>query len=701
MKKTLLILAASCMMYSCTTTPTESDNPLLSEFTTKFGVPPFDLIKTKHYKPAFEQGFKEQNEAIKAIIDNPEEASFENVIVALDNSAETLNRVSRIFSGLTSADTNDELQAIKAELLPIRSEHQASIYLNDALFKKVDEVYEKRDQLNLSTEQSRLLDNTYNAFIRSGAKLNDSDKERFKAINKELSSLTFNFEKNLLNEDNSFQLFIDKEEDLAGLSESYIENAAAEAKAAGQEGKWLVTLHNSSRLPFLQNAENRELRKQLFTAYINRGNNENENNNKQIITDIIKLRLEKAKLLGYDNYANYVLDRNMAKDSKTVMDFLSNLWEYALPSAKKEAAELQALMDKEGKGEKLEGWDWWYYTTKLREAKYSLSEDEIKPYFKLENVRNGAFNVASKLYNISFTQRTDIPVYNPDVEVFEVKDNNDNHIGIFYVDYFPRAGKQSGAWMSSFRGQKVKDGQDIRPHIYNVASFTKHTASTPSLLTLDEVRTLFHELGHGLHGLLSKCNYAGISGTSVSRDFVELPSQINEHWALEKDVLKSYARHYQTNEPISDELIEKIQKQVTFNEGFRVTELLAAAILDMNLHNLTEISDDLDVVEFENQAMSKLGLIEQIPPRYRTTYFKHIVGGYAAGYYSYLWANVLDADAFEAFKENGIFDAETARKFKENILEKGNSEDPMTLYVKFRGHEPKLEPMLRDRGLIN
>ncbi|MGL5261418.1 MAG: M3 family metallopeptidase, partial [Bacteroides sp.] len=673
------------------------------EFTTKFGVPPFDLIKTKHYKPAFEQGFKEQNEAIKAIVDNPEEASFENVIVALDNSAETLNRVSRIFSGLTSADTNDELQAIKAELLPIRSEHQASIYLNDALFKKVDEVYEKRDQLNLSTEQSRLLDNTYNAFIRSGAKLNDSDKERFKAINKELSSLTFNFEKNLLNEDNSFQLFIDKEEDLAGLSESYIENAAAEAKAAGQEGKWLVTLHNSSRLPFLQNAENRELRKQLFTAYINRGNNENENenNNKQIITDIIKLRLEKAKLLGYDNYANYVLDRNMAKDSKTVMDFLSNLWEYALPSAKKEAAELQALMDKEGKGEKLEGWDWWYYTTKLREAKYSLSEDEIKPYFKLENVRNGAFNVASKLYNISFTQLTDIPVYNPDVEVFEVKDNNDNHIGIFYVDYFPRAGKQSGAWMSSFRGQKVKDGQDIRPHIYNVASFTKPTASTPSLLTLDEVRTLFHELGHGLHGLLSKCNYAGISGTSVSRDFVELPSQINEHWALEKDVLKSYARHYQTNEPISDELIEKIQKQVTFNEGFRVTELLAAAILDMNLHNLTEISDDLDVVEFENQAMSKLGLIEQIPPRYRTTYFKHIVGGYAAGYYSYLWANVLDADAFEAFKENGIFDAETARKFKENILEKGNSEDPMTLYVKFRGHEPKLEPMLRDRGLIN
>ena len=307
-----------------------------------------------------------------------------------------------------------------------------------SLFKKVDEVYEKRDQLNLSTEQSRLLDNTYNAFIRSGAKLNDSDKERFKAINKELSSLTFNFEKNLLNEDNSFQLFIDKEEDLAGLSESYIENAAAEAKAAGQEGKWLVTLHNSSRLPFLQNAENRELRKQLFTAYINRGNNENENNNKQIITDIIKLRLEKAKLLGYDNYANYVLDRNMAKDSKTVMDFLSNLWEYALPSAKKEAAELQALMDKEGKGEKLEGWDWWYYTTKLREAKYSLSEDEIKPYFKLENVRNGAFNVASKLYNISFTQLTDIPVYNPDVEVFEVKDNNDNHIGIFYVDYFPQ-----------------------------------------------------------------------------------------------------------------------------------------------------------------------------------------------------------------------------------------------------------------------
>ena len=700
MKKTLLILAASCMMYSCAPTQTESDNPLLSEFTTEFGAPPFDLIKIEHYKPAFLQGFKEQNELIQAIIDNQETPSFDNVIAALDNSSPILNRVSSIFFGLTSADTNDELQAIYKEMIPLLSEHGDNIYLNEQLFNKVNEVFENKDNMNLTTEQLRLLDNTYSGFLRSGAKLNDADKARFKEINKELSTLTFNFTNNLLNEDNTFKLFIDNKEDLAGLSDGYIENASAEAKAAGQDGKWLVTLHNSSRLPFLQNATNRELRKQLFEAYINRGNNNNDNNNKQIITAIVKLRLERAKLLGYDCYSNFILDRNMAKDADTVMKFLGNLWEYALPSAKREAAELQALMDKEGKGEQLEGWDWWYYTTKLREIKFNLNEDEIKPYFKLENVRNGAFNVASKLYNISFTKLTNIPVYNEDVEVFEVKDQNNNHLGLFYVDYYPRAGKQSGAWMSSFREQKVENGTEIRPLIYNVASFTKPTATTPSLLTLDEVRTLFHELGHGLHGLLTKCNYEGVSGTSVSRDFVELPSQINEHWALETEVLKSYARHYETDEPISDELIEKIQKQVTFNEGFRVTELLAAALLDMNLHNLTEVSDDLDVVAFENQAMAKLGLLKQIPPRYRTTYFKHIVGGYAAGYYSYLWANVLDADAFEAFKENGIFDQETAKKFKENILEKGNSEDPMTLYVKFRGHEPQLEPMLKDRGLI-
>ena len=696
MKKTLLILATSCMMYSCSTTPTENENPLLSEFKTEFGAPPFNLIKNEHYKPAFKKGFDEQSQLIQAIIDNKETPNFDNVIAALDNSSPTLDRVSGVFFNLTSAENNDTIQAISEEILPILTEHGDNIYLNEELFKKVNEVYENRDSFNLTTEQLRLLDKTYKGFVRSGSNLNESDKARLKEINKELASLGLKFSNNLLNEDNSYKLFIEQESNLSGLSDAFKTSAAEEAKLAGQEGKWLITLHNSSRLPFLQNADDRELRKQLFTAYINRGNNDNANNNKQVITNIVKLRLEKAKLLGYDCYANFVLDQNMAKNSKTVMDFLSNLWNYALPNAKAEAKELQALMDKEGKGETLEGWDWWYYTTKLREAKYNLNEEEIKPYFKLENVREGAFAVASKLYDISFNKLNNIPTYHPDVEVFEVKDKDNNHIGLFYVDYYPRPGKRGGAWMSTYRDQKG----DIRPLVCNVGSFTKPTANTPSLLTLDEVTTLFHELGHGLHGLLTKCNYAGISGTSVARDFVELPSQINEHWAMEPEVLKTYAKHYQTGEVISDELIEKIQKQATFNEGFRVTELLAAAILDMNLHNLTEVKEDLDVVQFENEAMDKLGLMHQIPPRYRTTYFNHIVGGYAAGYYSYLWANVLDSDAFDAFKENGIFDPNTARKFKEYILEKGDSEDPMTLYKKFRGAEPQLEPMLKDRGLL-
>ena len=691
MKKTFLILAASCMMYSCTTTTTEESNPLLSEFTTEFGAPPFNLIKSEHFMPAFKAGFDEQNEQIQAIIESEETPTFENVIVALDNSSPILDRVSGVFSNLTSAETSDDLKAINTEVLPLRTGHSDNIYLNEELFKKVNEVYQNQEAFDLTTEQSRLLEKTYNSFIRSGANLNAEDKERLKTINKELASLGFKFTSNILNEDNSFKMFIDNEEDLAGLPKSFIESAAEEAKNAGKEGQWLITLHNSSRLTFLQNADNRELREKLFTAYLHRGNNNNENNNKQIVTEVVKLRLEKANLLGFDCYANFVLDQNMAKDSKTVMSFLNNLWGYALPNAKKEAQELQALMPA---GETLEGWDWWYYTTKLREQKYNLNEDEIKPYFKLENVRDGAFAVAGKLYGITFKKLENIPVYHPDVDVFEVKDKEDNHVGLFYVDYFPRPGKKSGAWMSSYR----KQCGEVRPLICNVANFTKPTATTPSLLTLDEVSTLFHELGHGLHGLLSQCNYLTLSGTSVSRDFVELPSQINEHWAMEPEVLKMYAKHYETGEVISDELIDKILKQSTFNEGFRTTELLAAAILDMNLHTLTEVND-LDVVAYEKEAMDKLGLIDQIPPRYRTTYFNHILGGYAAGYYSYLWANVLDSDAYEAFKENGIFDAETARKFKEHILEKGNSDDPMNLYVNFRGAEPKLEPMLKNRGL--
>ncbi len=691
-KKCIFILATTCMMYSCTT-QTET-NPFLSKFQTEHGVPPFDKIKLEHYEPAFLKGIEEQNANIDAIVNNSETPTFENVIVALDNSAPILDRVSAIFYNMTDAEKTPGLNELSIKIAPTLSEHSDNISLNQELFKKVNAVYQQKESLKLTTEQERLLEETYKDFVRSGANLSSEKQARLREINKQLSTLGLTFSDNILNENNAFKLYIDKEEDLAGLPEWFRQSAAEEAKADGQEGKWLFTLGNASRLPFLQYSENRPLREQIYKAYINRGNNNDKNDNKKIITDIVSLRLEKAQLLGFDCYSNFVLDNTMAKNSTTVMNFLNNLWSYSLPKAKAEAADLQKIMDKEGKGEKLEAWDWWYYTEKLRKEKYNLEEDEIKPYFKLENVREGAFAVANKLYGITLTKLEGIPVYHPDVEVFEVKDADGSHMGIFYVDYFPRPGKSGGAWMSNYREQKG----DIRPLVCNVCSFTKPVGDTPSLLTIDEVETLFHEFGHALHGLLTKCNYKGISGTNVVRDFVELPSQINEHWATEPEVLKMYAKHYQTGETIPDRLIEKILNQKTFNQGFMTTELLAAAILDMNLHNLTG-TKNLDVLAYEKEAMDQLNLIPEIAPRYRTTYFNHIIGGYAAGYYSYLWANVLDNDAFEAFKEHGIFDKKTADLFRYNVLEKGNSEDPMTLYKNFRGAEPQLEPMLKNRGM--
>ncbi|AVM52685.1 peptidyl-dipeptidase Dcp [Bacteroides zoogleoformans] len=692
LKKSILILAASCMMYSCATKT--DNNPFFSEFQTPNGVPPFDKIKLEHYEPAFQKGMEEQNDNIQAIIDNTEAPSFENVIAALDNSSPILDRVGGVFHNLTEAETTDELTALSIKLAPMLAEHEDNISLNQELFKKIDAVYRQKESLGLSREQERLLEKTYKGFVRSGANLPADKQNRLREINKQLSTLGITFSNNILNENNDFKLFVEKEEDLAGLPEWFCQSAAEEAKAAGQEGKWLFTLHNSSRLPFLQYAANRPLREQIYKAYINRGNNNDKNDNKKIITEIISLRLEKAQLLGFDCYSNFVLENKMAKNATTVMDFLNKLWGYALPKAKAEASELQKLMDKEGKGEKLEAWDWWYYTEKLRKEKYSLEESEIKPYFKLENVRNGAFYAANKLYGITLTKINNVPVYHPDVEVFEVKARDGSQLGIFYVDYFPRPGKRGGAWMSNYREQRG----DVRPLICNVCSFTKPVGDTPSLLTIDEVETLFHEFGHALHGLLTQCQYKGTSGTNVVRDFVELPSQVNEHWATEPEVLKIYAKHYRTGEEIPDTLIEKILNQQTFNQGFMTTELLAAAILDMNLHNLTS-TEGIDVVAYEKEAMEKLGLIPEIAPRYRTTYFNHIIGGYAAGYYSYLWANVLDNDAFEAFKEHGIFDKQTADLFRQNILEKGDSEDPMVLYKNFRGAEPQLDPMLKNRGM--
>lgn len=691
-KNLVIILAACCMTYSCAT-KTET-NPFLSDFTNEYGAPPFDKIKVEHYEPAFMQGIEEQNKEIETIVNNSEAATFENTILALGNSGKTLSRVSGIFFNMTEANANDSITNLSIKLAPILSEHNDNLYLNQDLFKRVNTVYNQKSSLNLTSEQNRLLDKYYKAFVRSGAALDADKQNKLREINKQLSTLEINFSNHILNENNAYQLVIDNEKDLAGLPDWVKQGAADEAKANGMEGKWIFTLQNSSRLPFLQYAENRELRKQIYNAYINRCNNNDKNDNKAALTKVVQLRLEKANLLGFDTYANFILDENMAKNSETTIDFMMNLWKYSLSNAKAETNELQKMMNKEGKGEKFAAWDWWYYAEKLRNEKYNLTEDELKPYFKLENVLEGVSMVANKLYGITLTEVKNVPVYNEDVKVYEVKDADGSHLALFYADYFPRASKRGGAWMSNYRDQQG----DIRPIVCNVASFTKPAGDIPSLLTLDEVETLFHEFGHGLHGMLTKCEYQGTSGTSVARDFVELPSQIMEHWATEPEVLKMYAKHYKTGETIPENLIEKISNQKTFNQGFMTAELIAAALLDMELHNLKD-TDNLDIIAFEKETMDRIGLIPEIAPRYRLPYFNHIIGGYAAGYYSYLWANVLDCDAFEAFKENGIFDKKTATSFRENILEKGNSEDPMVLYKTFRGAEPKLEPMLKAKGL--
>lgn len=684
------------MLGACGQQKATTDNPFLTEFNTPYGTPPFDKIKVEHYEPAFLAGIEQQNKEIKAIVENTAEPTFENTIVALDNSGEILARVSGVFFALTEADTNDELAALEAKIAPMLSEHSDNIYLNQDLYKRVAALHdqEKAGELKLTTEQHYLLDKYYKGFVRSGAALDMEKQNKLREINKQLSSLTITFSNHVLAENNAFKLVVDKEEDLAGMPDWLKASAADEAKAAGMDGKWLFTLQASSRLQLLQYAENRSLREKMYKAYISMGNNNDANDNKEVLKQVLTLRLEKAKLLGFDCYSNFVLDDCMAKDSKTVMDFLHNLWGFSIKNAKSEAAELQKLMDKEGKGEKLEGWDWWFYAEKLRQEKYNLNEEEIKPYFSLEDVRSGLYYVVNKLYGINLTPITDVTVYNPDVTVYKVTDADGSFLGIFYADYFPRASKRSGAWMSNFREQQG----EVRPLIYNVASFIKPVGDMPSLLTIDEARTMFHEFGHALHGMLTKCNYKGVSGTAVAQDFVELPSQIMEHWAVEPEVLKVYAKHYKTREPISDELIAKIENQALFNQGFMTTELLAAALLDMEMHNLTS-TEGLDIAAFEKKVTDELGLIPQIAPRYRSTYFNHIMGGYAAGYYSYLWAEVLDTDAFEAFKENGLFDQKTAGLFRANVLEKGGSEDPMTLYKNFRGQEPSIEPLLKGRGL--
>ena len=694
----LIISAMSALAMSCA----DTQNPFFSEFDTPYGVPPFDKIKTEHYMPAFIEGMRQDSLDIEAIVNNPEPPTFENTIEALENSGAMLERVSSVFFNLYSADTNDDMDAIAEKVSPLLSDHSDNIYMNPALFKRIKAIYDIRDSLKLGKEQLRLLEKKYQNFVRRGANLSDSQKERLREINKELGLLDIKFAGNVLAETNAYQKWIDNEKDLDGLPQDVKNAAAEEAAAAGQPGKWLFTTQKSSFIPVLQYSTNRQLRKELLIAYTMRGNNNNEYDNKSVINQTMRLRVEKAKMFGYNNPADMILETSMAKNSKNVMDFLPSVWQPALKQAKKEAAELQKLMDAEGRGEKLEPWDWWFYSEKLRQQKYNLDEEALKPYFKLENVRQGVFDLATKLYGLKFEKLSGMPVYNSDVEVFKVLDADGSLLGIFYGDYFPRAGKRGGAWMNNISEQYMEaDGFDHRPVICNVCNFTKPTADKPSLLTMDEVETLFHEFGHALHGFLSKCVYRSLSGTNVPRDFVEMPSQLMENWCYEPEMMRSYAKHYLTGETIPDSLVASLQRAKTFNQGFVMTELLSATILDMDYHLLTT-TDSIDVEAFEKASMERMGMIPEIIVRYRSTNFSHIfTTGYEAGYYSYTWAAVLDADVFAAFKETGdIFNREVATSLRRNILSRGFTDDPMTLYINFRGRQPDPEKLLQRKGFV-
>jgi peptidyl-dipeptidase Dcp len=693
----LLFLAAGCTQTG--RKMKESENPFFSEYSTPFQVPPFDRIKPEHYLPAYEKAIAEDRQEIESIIKNTEDPSFGNTIEALDRSGGMLTRVENVFGNLRDANTNDELDKIAEQVEPMVSAHRDDINLNPELFQRVKSVYDRKDELGLNTEQLSLLDKIYQNFVRGGANLNEEDKAKLREINSRLSVLTLKFGNNVLAETNAYKLYIENEEDLAGLPESVVAASAEAAKADGQEGKWLFTTQRPSMYPFLTYSEKRELREKLHKAYYHRGDNDNEFDNKDIIKEIVNLRLEKAELLGYETYAHYVLDKNMAKNPENVYGLLRPIWNAALPIARKEVRDMQAIIDKEGGNFKLENWDWWYYAEKVRKAKYDLDDEELRPYFKLENVRDAAFEVAGKLWGLTFTPIQDIPKPHPDAQAFEVKEADGTHVGVLYMDFFPRASKQGGAWMGAYRKEYRENGEKITPVVTTVFNFTKPAGDMPSLLSFDEASTIFHEFGHALHGLLSDCTYQTLSGTSVTRDFVELPSSIMENWCAEPEVMKMYGRHYQTGEVIPDELIEKIKNARYFNQGFINLEYLSAAFLDMDWHTLSE-PVKMDVDKFESDALDELGLIPEIIVRYRSTYFSHIFsGGYSAGYYSYKWAEVLDADAFEAFKETSLFDPATALSYRENILEKGGSEDPMELYKKFRGREPSIEPLLKRDGL--
>lgn len=678
----------------------ERVNPFFTEWDTPFAVPPFDKIKVSDYMPAFRAAMEEQNREISAIVENADEPSFENVIVALDSSGEFLSRVSSVFSGVNEAETNPEMQAVQKEFAPLISAHRDAIQMNAELFAKVKAVYMKRESLRLNPPQMRLLENTFKSFERSGANLPPEGQERLKEINMQLSQASIRFGDNLLAENARFEMVLN-EDQVAGLPSGVRASAREAAKAKGHgNNKYLFDISKPSMIPFLTYSGNRELREELYMAYIWKCNHDDELDNKEVVNEIVRLRTEKAELLGYEHHADYTLSDVMAKNTANVYGLLDELWAPALNRAKQELEDMSEIRKRETGADDFESWDWWYYSEKVRKSKYNLDQEALRPYFSLANVRSGIFELCNRLYGITF-RPVAIPVYHPDCQTYEVLDSDGSHLAVLYMDFFPRPGKRGGAWCTTFRGQSIdSDGARVSPIVSIVCNFTPPTGNTPSLLTLDEVETFFHEFGHGLHNFFCNVPYKGLRRTE--RDFVELPSQIMENWAVEPEMLRSYAIHYQNGSVIPEDMISKIQRSATFNQGFATTEYLAASYLDMDIYSIGGF-DEVDVNAFEKYALNeKRGLITQIVPRYRYTYFNHIFNsGYSAGYYGYIWAEVLDKDAYQAFVETGdIFNKKVAARFRNEVLSKGGSADGMTLYRNFRGKDPSRVPLMQARGLI-
>jgi peptidyl-dipeptidase Dcp len=682
--------------------PAAPPNPLLAEWNTPLGVPPFPDIKPGHFLPALKAAIAEQRDEVDAIAGRAEAPTFANTLEALDGAGWRLSNVNRILQNLAEAETNDELQAVRRDVAPLLAAAQDDIRMNAALFGRIRKVWEERDRLALTPVQQKLLADTYRSFVRGGANLDAAQKERLRKVNGDLATLGVKFGDNLLHDTNAFRLVIDRKEDLAGLPDAVVAGAADAARQAGLPGRWVFTLHAPSIWPFMQYAENRALRRKLLEAYISRCDHGDQNDNKDIVIQTTALRAERAALVGYKTFADYQLDEYMARTPARVYDLLTRVWGPAKAAALRDAGTLQQSIRKAGGTFALEPWDWRFYAEKIRSARFNLDEQALRPYFKLENVRDGAFNVATKLYGITFTPRTDLPVYNAEVRGYEVKDADGRHLGVLYLDFHPRPGKSVGAWTDMFREHAVRAGREISAVAVIVCNFSRPAGDVPALLNIEEVETLFHEFGHSLHVLLDRSPYRalGAFSSSMPSDFVELQSSIMENWALQPEVLKEFARHYKTGEVIPGELVEKIKKTRQFDQGFLTVEYLAASFLDMDWHSLTARAES--VPGFEKASMAKIGMPSQIVVRYRSPYFSHVFGpggGYAAGYYSYVWSEVLDADAFELFKEKGIFDQATARSFRTNILEAGATEDAMTLYKRFRGREPSVEPLLVRRGL--